>query len=897
MSSHISSDHHEVAQIKPFETDTLEPTRFGMIRHFSLLVYLFFMWIYARVMHEPSQVQEVLAIPREDPIIYLLGSENKHDFLYLNDLCLKTGMPLAYVSNGGNKLKYSTLWRRFIGLFSKRRQRYSADEIVAAVAERRPVLIFLDQYGRQERENLQRTEAIFDGLIHLCQNHPEMHIHLVPIGIIWERRAESYSKSAFNEIYGTPSRPSSVRRFLSALFSSVFSLFFQIGKPLCLIHHQNFQPDEHTTAQSLRQMLRDDISCMHTQVNGPRIKPHQQLLHEIITSDAFQTELRAIAQSQNESEETLITEAQKILEKSASKFSLVMIKLISSALTPMWSLIYNGLYYDNEKFNEIRELSKHYRLVFIPSHKSHVDYLVLSYLLFKHGVMPPHIVAGDNLNFSFIGGILRRGGAFFIKRSFKGEQLYSACIRHYIAKIMHEGYPVEFFIEGGRSRIGQVLQPKFGILRMIVQAAQADHSMPVKIIPCAITYEKVIEDMAYKKEQDGATKQKENITNLIRTTRLLISRYGQIYVSFADPIDLNEALHILPDQPEPAEDELVEKIDDMAFDLMERINRASTITTSSLLSCALLNDTAQMQQCRDILEVVSFILSLLIERNALITPVLQNALAASRVALLQLPSESGDHPIVTETADERHVDQHALIDALRIPVFETLKLLEKNKTIEISGKEDDPQIEIKSSKRLEISFYKNILLFALIEDIYMATAILSLPETERSKASILARYHAISELFSIEFSPSRDDVPFDDTLQRYIRRGWIHTENDRIEVFEDHRTHLEMLWHCIAAHFESYQTVFKSFEQFGESQEEAKYTAGLLENAKLAQKGLPESCSKVLYSHAVQKLVELHCFDVSYESSGRKYVKYLQKVNPLPDALSSLITDMSGIAR
>ena len=905
MANHISSDQYEASQIKPFEADTLEPTRFGMIKYFSLFVHFFIWWIYARVMHEPTQVQEILAIPNEEPVVYLLATENKHDFLYFNDLCLKMRMPLAYVSNGGNKLKYSSLWRRFIGFFTKRRQRFSAAEIVEAISERRPVLLFLDQYGRHEREYSKVTEDVIDGMIQLCRRNPQMKIHLVPVGVIWERRAETYSHSPFNELYGTPTRPSSVRRFLSVIFSSLFSIFFQIGRPLCLIHHQILQSDAHPTANALRQQLRDDINCMHTQVNGPRIKPHQQLLREIIQSDEFRSELKAIALSTNETEEDLITEARKILEKSASKFSLVVVKLLSSALTPMWSIVYNGLYYDNERFNEIRELSKNNRLVFIPSHKSHVDYLVLSYLLFKHGVLPPHIVAGDNLNFSFIGGILRRGGAFFIKRSFRGEQLYTACIRHYIAKIMHEGYPVEFFIEGGRSRIGQVLQPKFGILRMIVQAAEAHPEMPVKIIPCAITYEKVIEDMAYKKEQDGAVKQKENITNLIRTTELLISRYGQIYVSFDDPIDLNEALNIVPGAPAPSEDEMVEKIDDMAFELMQRINRVSTITTSSLLSCALLDDTAQKQSIGRILDVVSFILSLLIERNALITPVLRNALAASRVSLMQLPSDSEDIPVPelpaetdssSDLADARRVDKKAMIDTLRNPVNETLKLLEKNKTIQTSGKGDDVQIEIKSSKRMEISFYKNILLFALIDDIYVASAILSIHEENIQKSAVLERYHNISTLFSIEFSPTRSDAPFEDTLQRFVKRGWITISNGTIQINESCKSELITLYHCIAAHFESYNTVFKDFETFGEAQEESKYIANFLNSMKQNPNiHLPESCSKVLYSHAVTKLIELKCFEASYESSGRKYVKYIKKVADIPEAVRDLMVGMNAI--
>ena len=132
---------------KPFQADTLSPTRFGMLTAFALFVRGLYFWIYSRVVHEPKQVQEIRSIPENESIVYLLDSENKHDYLFLHDLCLKMGMRLAYTGNGQSKLRYAPINRRLLGIFSKRKKKPTPADIAEAVLERRPVLIFLNQYG------------------------------------------------------------------------------------------------------------------------------------------------------------------------------------------------------------------------------------------------------------------------------------------------------------------------------------------------------------------------------------------------------------------------------------------------------------------------------------------------------------------------------------------------------------------------------------------------------------------------------------------------------------------------------------------------------------------------------------------------------------------------------
>src|SRR5262249_15377184 len=153
--------------------------------------------------------------------------------------------------------------------------------------------------------------------------------------------------------------------------------------------------------------------------------------------------------------------------------------------------------------------------VLLPSHKSHLDYILLSYVFFENGLQCPLIAAGDNLAFWPAGPLLRRCGAFFIRRSFKGARLYTTLVDSYVRKVLREGYAIEFFIEGGRSRSGKLLPPKAGLLSMVTEAADGAHA-DVAYVPISIGYERVVEQRSYVHELSGGEKEKEDAGALLK---------------------------------------------------------------------------------------------------------------------------------------------------------------------------------------------------------------------------------------------------------------------------------------------------------------------------------------------------------------------------------------------
>ncbi|WP_064147398.1 glycerol-3-phosphate 1-O-acyltransferase PlsB, partial [Klebsiella pneumoniae] len=278
----------------------------------------------------------------------------------------------------------------------------------------------------------------------------------------------------------------------------------------------------------------------------------------------------------------------------AANFSYEMIRLTDRILGFTWNRLYQGINVHNAE--RVRQLAHDgHEIVYVPCHRSHMDYLLLSYVLYHQGLVPPHIAAGINLNFWPAGPIFRRLGAFFIRRTFKGNKLYSTVFREYLGELFSRGYSVEYFVEGGRSRTGRLLDPKTGTLSMTIQAMLRGGTRPITLVPIYIGYEHVMEVGTYAKELRGATKEKESLPQMVRGLSKL-RNLGQGYVNFGEPLPLMTYLNQhVPDWREaidPIEavrpSWLTPTVNSIAADLMVRINNAGAANAMNLCCTALL---------------------------------------------------------------------------------------------------------------------------------------------------------------------------------------------------------------------------------------------------------------------------------------------------------------------
>jgi glycerol-3-phosphate O-acyltransferase len=265
--------------------------------------------------------------------------------------------------------------------------------------------------------------------------------------------------------------------------------------------------------------------------------------------------------------------------------------------TLLTRLYHKGIHIDEEEVKTLRIVAKkaakmNQSLVFLPSHKSHVDYLVVSYVLYRLGIALPHIAAGENLNMPIIGFILKYNGAFFIRREWGGDKLYIAIMKSYINILLEDGYNLEAFVEGTRSRTGKLLQPKFGFIKLILESMFQNPNRDCIIIPVNIGYDRVIETPSYITELLGTPKEKESIFQLLGSVNLLQLKWGRIDVRFGDAFSLQTFIRkFLASKQNDGFDQEQLKVmvlQSFGYRILAEVNKISVIMPTALVGTVLL---------------------------------------------------------------------------------------------------------------------------------------------------------------------------------------------------------------------------------------------------------------------------------------------------------------------
>jgi glycerol-3-phosphate O-acyltransferase len=228
----------------------------------------------------------------------------------------------------------------------------------------------------------------------------------------------------------------------------------------------------------------------------------------------------------------------------AANLDLRVVKAVGLLLEKVFNSMFDGIDVVEAEMESLRELTRAGPLVYCPTHRSHVDYLVLSYLVAQYGMVPPLVAAGENMNFFPVGHIFRHGGAFYIRRSFRDDPLYRKAFAAYLRHLLLAGVSLEFFPEGTRSRTGKCLPPRFGMINGILDAyAVAPEPLSdVRFVPVDIKYEKVPEIDAHAAERSGGEKRKETGLALLRLPAVLAGGFGRVSVHLGEPIVLGEFL-------------------------------------------------------------------------------------------------------------------------------------------------------------------------------------------------------------------------------------------------------------------------------------------------------------------------------------------------------------------
>lgn len=382
-------------------------------------------------------------------------------------------------------------------------------------------------------------EQQLDGLIQDIQKDPTQSLQLVPVSVFLGRAPDKNHglfKILFSERWGITGR---LRKFFSILAHGNHTLI-RLSRPIVV--DQNLgspEDDSQALAHKLSRVLRLHFNRVKTAVVGQDLSHRRTIAKNILSRPVVQTEIQAYAQRKKISPDKAHREAEKIIREIAADYSYSSIRLMHKVFRWFWTKVYDGV-----KLNfyaEFRNLTTEKEIIYTPCHRSHIDYLILSYSLYEKGLVPPHIAAGINLNLPVIGRILRGSGAFFIRRSFNSA-LYSTIFSEYLSSLIAHGVSIEYFIEGTRSRTGRLLHPKAGMLAMTVRSYINERGKPLVFLPASLNYEKLMEGASYKSELGGESKKKESIGGLFKTLKLLKDEYGRLTVNFGEAIELDKIL-------------------------------------------------------------------------------------------------------------------------------------------------------------------------------------------------------------------------------------------------------------------------------------------------------------------------------------------------------------------
>lgn len=348
--------------------------------------------------------------------------------------------------------------------------------------------------------------------------------------------------------------------------------------------------------RSLQQQLNIYLDKQRASMLGPDLSDRRNLVDKLVYSPAIKNAIEAEAEASGISVREARALAKGYANEMVNDYSHSIVRGFYKFLTWLWTQLYDGV--EVHHFERVRELAADYELVYVPCHRSHVDYLLLSYVIYKRGLSIPYVAAGDNLDVPVLGPLLRGAVAFYIRRSFRGNALYTAVLREYMHTLITRNTPIEYFIEGGRSRSGRLLPPKMGMLAMTVHSQLRRTNKPVVFIPTYIGYERIMEGGTYVGELKGKPKESESLIGLLKVGRKIERIFGNVHLSFGTPLHLSDFMqkfdvpaNSLPaDRTDtPLDDKTSAMVDNIGVKVMQHINKAAVITPVSLLSLVLLS--------------------------------------------------------------------------------------------------------------------------------------------------------------------------------------------------------------------------------------------------------------------------------------------------------------------
>ena len=777
--------------------------RFRMTRSpFRRLVFgtvrrLLYLWIRSETINQSSFT---LNLDRSRPVFYSLQNPSLSDLAVLDTECRKAGLPRPVLS-------------------------------VAVGHLTEPAAYFYltpapDWLGRQDKRGAPPTLERLVGAV--TQNATE-DAQIIPVSVFWGQspdKEDSPWKLLFADSWAVTGR---LRKLITILILGRKTRV-QFSAPIHLRELVDQNKGYERTVRMAQRLLRVHFRNLKTAVIGPDLSHRRNLVKGLLADPLVKQAILEEAEREKIPEAKARDKALHYGNEIASDYTYTAIRFLEVVLSWFWNKIYDGIKVSH--IEGVQNVAQGHEVIYVPCHRSHIDYLLLSYLLFRNGLTPPHVAAGINLNMPVIGSLLRRGGAFFMRRTFKGNPLYTAVFNEYLHTLFTKGFPVEYFVEGGRSRTGRMLQPKTGMLAITLRSFLRNSRMPIVFVPVYIGYERVLEGRTYLGELRGAAKKKESIFDIFKVIGALKQKFGQVSVNFGEPIKLAQFLD--DEQPDWRTQSLGPQfkpawLHETTYRLGERVaqglNEAAAINPVNLVALALLSTQRHALDDQALARVLDLYLTLL--RRVPYSP------------HTTLPD--GDGRALIE-----HVKSMSLLAEQKDALGQILYLDEPNAVL--------------------MTYYRNNVLHIFALPSLLASFFQS--SSRMSREQVLRYTRALypylqSELF-IRWSMDELDAVVDQWLEAFVEQGLLRLENDvylRPAPSSRHFVLLTLLSRAIAQTLQRFYMAISLLLNSGRN----TLTAEELEDlcTVMAQRlsilhGLnaPEFFDKSLFRHFIQSLLD-----------------------------------------
>lgn len=520
-----------------------------------------------------------------------------------------------------------------------------------------------------------RIGATLRELVAAVARDPALDVDLIPVNVFWGRAPDKSGSWLRVLLAENWERVGRFRRLLSVIVNGR-NLFVQFGEPVSLRSLVDEGNDPARAVRRAARTLRTALARQRTAAIGPDLSHQRTIAVQVLRAGAVRRAMRDEMRARKISRRDVLDLARQYVTEIAANYSHTFVTIAARILTRVWTRLYDGVELHN--FQQLQKIAEGNEIVYVPCHRSHMDYLLLSYVIYYKGYVVPHIAAGINLNLPVVGRLLRRGGAFYLRRSFKGNALYTMVFMKYLGLMMARGHAIEYFIEGGRSRTGRLLQPKTGMLSMTLRSYLREPRRPVVFLPVYFGYERLLEGRTYIGELSGQPKQKETVFGMLRALPALRQQFGKVHVSFGEPVHLQQVLDVhVParqanaagqagtSQAGSAEQSerpawLAPAVDDLAHRIMTNINSAACVSPINLLALALLATPKQAMLESNLARQLELYASLL--RQAPYSP------------LVWVTDLDGASMI-------RHGERMGMLQRLRHPLGDVMRMTEQNSVL------------------------------------------------------------------------------------------------------------------------------------------------------------------------------------------------------------------------